>query len=164
MPWPTPVLFWLFAAVTASAGAVGVVAMTREIVRAAACSCSFALARRRRRCYFLLDAEFLAAVQLVVYTGGILILIIFGVMLTSRVAGPVRYRAVPPARSSVAAVGRRPCCCRDADAGRRAVRRRFRLVARPGRSRQPAAGSCLDRRCSATMLSRSRSPACCCWS
>jgi NADH:ubiquinone oxidoreductase subunit 6 (subunit J) len=34
--------------------------------------------------YFLLSAEFLAAVQLVVYAGGTLILIIFGVMLTSK--------------------------------------------------------------------------------
>ena len=33
--------------------------------------------------YFLLHAEFLAAVQLVVYAGGTLILIIFGVMLTN---------------------------------------------------------------------------------
>lgn len=34
--------------------------------------------------YFLLGAELLAAVQLIVYVGGVLILIIFGVMLTSR--------------------------------------------------------------------------------
>lgn len=34
--------------------------------------------------YLLLGAELLAAVQLIVYVGGILILIIFGVMLTSR--------------------------------------------------------------------------------
>ena len=34
--------------------------------------------------YFMLDAEFLAAVQLIVYAGGTLILIIFGVMLTSK--------------------------------------------------------------------------------
>jgi len=34
--------------------------------------------------YFLLDSEFLAAVQLVIYVGGTLILIVFGVMLTSR--------------------------------------------------------------------------------
>jgi NADH-quinone oxidoreductase subunit J len=33
--------------------------------------------------FFLLNAEFLAAVQLVIYVGGTLILIIFGVMLTS---------------------------------------------------------------------------------
>ena len=34
--------------------------------------------------YFMLSAEFLAAVQLIVYAGGTLILIIFGIMLTSR--------------------------------------------------------------------------------
>ncbi len=34
--------------------------------------------------YFLLEAELLAAVQLIVYAGGTLILIVFGVMLTSR--------------------------------------------------------------------------------
>lgn len=34
--------------------------------------------------YFMLSAEFLAAIQLIVYAGGTLILIIFGVMLTSK--------------------------------------------------------------------------------
>jgi len=34
--------------------------------------------------YFMMDAEFLAAIQLIVYAGGTLILILFGVMLTSR--------------------------------------------------------------------------------
>ncbi len=34
--------------------------------------------------YFLLAAELLAAVQLIVYAGGTLILIVFGIMLTSR--------------------------------------------------------------------------------
>ena len=34
--------------------------------------------------YFLMNAELLAAVQLIVYAGGTLILIVFGVMLTSR--------------------------------------------------------------------------------
>lgn len=34
--------------------------------------------------YFMLNAEFLAAVQLIVYAGGTLILIVFGVMLTSK--------------------------------------------------------------------------------
>lgn len=72
-------LFLIFALTTA-AGAIGVVAC-RNIVRAAVCLL-FALAGVAGL-YFLLNAEFLAAVQLVVYTGGILILIIFGVMLTS---------------------------------------------------------------------------------
>ncbi len=34
--------------------------------------------------YLMLDAEFLAAIQLVVYAGGTLILIVFGIMLTSK--------------------------------------------------------------------------------
>jgi NADH-quinone oxidoreductase subunit J len=34
--------------------------------------------------YFLMNAEFLAAIQLIVYAGGTLILIVFGVMLTSK--------------------------------------------------------------------------------
>ncbi|MEE9211935.1 MAG: NADH-quinone oxidoreductase subunit J [Phycisphaeraceae bacterium] len=34
--------------------------------------------------YFMLNAEFLAAIQLIVYVGGTLILIVFGVMLTSK--------------------------------------------------------------------------------
>ena len=34
--------------------------------------------------YFMLNAEFLAAIQLIVYAGGTLILIVFGVMLTNK--------------------------------------------------------------------------------
>ena len=36
------------------------------------------------RLYFLLSASFLGAIQLIVYAGGTLIVIIFGVMLTSK--------------------------------------------------------------------------------
>jgi NADH-quinone oxidoreductase subunit J len=94
MAWATPTLFYLFAAVSAF-GAVGV-AVARDIVRAAV-FLLFALAGVAG-IYFLLDAEFLAAVQLVVYVGGILVLIVFGVMLTS--ASPlVRYG---PSRGEVA--------------------------------------------------------------
>ena len=73
------VLFYLFAGIT-GVSAIGVVAC-RNIVRASVCLL-FTLSGIAGL-YFLLNAEFLAAVQLVVYTGGILILIIFGVMLTS---------------------------------------------------------------------------------
>ena len=38
--------------------------------------------------YLFLEAEFLAVVQLLVYVGAILTLIIFGVMLTARIADP----------------------------------------------------------------------------
>lgn len=37
--------------------------------------------------YVLLNADFLAITQIVIYIGGILVLIIFGVMLTNRITG-----------------------------------------------------------------------------
>src|SRR5688500_2173839 len=76
----TAVLFYLFGG-TAAASALGLV-LSRNIVRSAVCLL-FTLAGVAGL-YFLLSAEFLAAVQLVVYAGGTLILIIFGVMLTSK--------------------------------------------------------------------------------
>src|SRR5262245_49018746 len=73
-------LFWVFA-LMAGASALGVV-LSKNIVRMAV-FLLFTLAGVAGL-YFLLSAEFLAAVQLVVYAGGTLILIIFGVMLTSK--------------------------------------------------------------------------------
>ena len=74
------ILFYAFAGLCA-ASALGVV-LSRNIVRTAVCLL-FTLVGVAGL-YFLLEAEFLAAVQLVVYAGGTLILIIFGVMLTSK--------------------------------------------------------------------------------
>src|SRR5437868_12434038 len=74
------VLFYAFALMSA-ASAMAVV-MSRNIVRTAVALLFTLLGVGGL--YFLLDAEFLAAVQLVVYAGGTLILIIFGVMLTSK--------------------------------------------------------------------------------
>src|SRR5437763_9431499 len=76
----TAVLFYLFAAM--AGGSALCVVISRNIVRTAV-ALLFTLAGVAGM-YFLLDAEFLAAVQLVVYAGGTLILIIFGVMLTSK--------------------------------------------------------------------------------
>ena len=73
-------LFYLFALISA-VSALGVV-ISRNIVRTAV-ALLFTLVGVGGL-YFLLSAEFLAAVQLVVYAGGTLILIIFGVMLTSK--------------------------------------------------------------------------------
>src|ERR1051325_11099705 len=73
-------LFWVFAAM-AGASALGVV-ISKNIVRMAV-FLLFTLTGVAGL-YFLLSAEFLAAVQLVVYAGGTLILIIFGVMLPSK--------------------------------------------------------------------------------
>src|SRR5438132_9253204 len=74
------VLFYVFALMSAIS-AIGLV-LSRNIVRTAVCLLFTLIGVAGL--YFLLSAEFLAAVQLVVYAGGTLILIIFGVMLTSK--------------------------------------------------------------------------------
>jgi NADH-quinone oxidoreductase subunit J len=76
----TAVLFYLFAAL--AAGSALCVVASRNIVRTAV-ALLFTLAGVAGL-YVLLSAEFLAAVQLVVYAGGTLILIVFGIMLTSK--------------------------------------------------------------------------------
>jgi NADH-quinone oxidoreductase subunit J len=78
---PLPaVLFYGFAGLVL--GGAFAVALARNIVRQAI-GLLFALAGMSGF-YLLLQAEFLAAVQLVVYVGGTLILVIFGVMLTAK--------------------------------------------------------------------------------
>jgi len=76
----TTVFFYLFAIVTVTAAAVMV--FSKNIVHSA-----FALMFTLigvAALYVLLYADFLAATQLLVYVGGILILILFGVMLTTQ--------------------------------------------------------------------------------
>src|SRR5947208_8540814 len=76
----TAVLFYIFALM--AGGSALAVVVTKNIVRMAV-ALLFTLTGVAGL-YFLLNAEFLAAVQLVVYAGGTLILIVFGVMLTSK--------------------------------------------------------------------------------
>jgi NADH:ubiquinone oxidoreductase subunit 6 (subunit J) len=74
-------VFWVFATVTVSSAAVMV--LSRKLIYSA-----FALLFTFfgvAGLYVLLGADFLAAVQLLVYVGGILVLLLFGVMLTHRV-------------------------------------------------------------------------------
>lgn len=90
-----PLLFFVFAALTV--GSAWAIVLSQNIVRMAvyllltlAGAAAF---------YFMLQAEFLAAVQLIVYAGGTLILIVFGVMLTSKspflkLATPMPERAM----------------------------------------------------------------------
>ncbi len=77
------VAFYLFAAITLVAGAVVVTA--RNIVHSAIALIAsfFGVAAL----YVLLDAELLAAVQVLIYVGGITILLLFAIMLTSRISG-----------------------------------------------------------------------------
>src|SRR5438046_10256653 len=73
-------LFWILAIVTGLC-AVAVV-VTQNIVRAAAWLL-FALAGTSG-IFFLLGADFVGATQLLVYVGGTLVLVVFGVMLTAQ--------------------------------------------------------------------------------
>jgi NADH-quinone oxidoreductase subunit J len=75
-----PLLFWVTAILT-GASAVGVV-VTQNIVRAAAWLL-FALGGTAG-IFFLLGADFVGATQLLVYVGGTLVLVVFGVMLTAQ--------------------------------------------------------------------------------
>lgn len=74
------ILFYLFAVITLASACV--VVFSRNIVRAA-----FALLFAFfgvAGIYVFLLADFIAVTQLLIYVGGILVLILFGVMLTSR--------------------------------------------------------------------------------
>jgi NADH-quinone oxidoreductase subunit J len=73
--------FFLFFAVTACAFAVAVV-MTSNIVRMAAYLVVSLGAVAGL--FFIAGADFLGAVQLMVYVGGTMVLLVFGVMLTAR--------------------------------------------------------------------------------
>jgi NADH:ubiquinone oxidoreductase subunit 6 (subunit J) len=80
---PLPMILFYMIGGMAAGGAIAVAAC-RNIIHAAV-GLLFSLIGVAG-IFFLLGAEFLAAVQLVVYVGGTLILLIFGVMLTSRSA------------------------------------------------------------------------------
>src|SRR5436309_6225863 len=73
-------LFWIAAALTGVSAVMVVV--TQNIVRAAAWLL-FTLAGTAG-VYFLLGSDFIGATQLIVYVGGTLVLVVFGVMLTAQ--------------------------------------------------------------------------------
>jgi NADH-quinone oxidoreductase subunit J len=95
-------IFYFLAAFTVWAAAV--VVLGKNIVRAAV-ALIFAFCGMAAL-YVLLDAEFLAAVQVLIYVGGITILLLFAIMLTSRIgtktARVINDQAV---LSGIAAVG-----------------------------------------------------------
>ena len=75
-----PILFWIIALATALCAIATVVA--QNIVRSATWLL-FTLAGTSG-IFFLLGADLVAAVQLLVYVGGTLVLVVFGVMLTAQ--------------------------------------------------------------------------------
>jgi NADH-quinone oxidoreductase subunit J len=92
------VLFAIIAAVTA-VSALGVV-LSRNIVRAAIWLLFTLIGVSLS--YFLLGAEFLGAAQLIVYVGGTLVLVVFGVMLTAQ--GPLAAFKTRPAEWIIGAI------------------------------------------------------------
>ncbi len=74
-------VFWAFALVTVGSAAVVVLSRTLIYSAFALLGTFFGVAGL----YVLLGADFLAAVQLLVYVGGILVLLLFGVMLTHKI-------------------------------------------------------------------------------
>lgn len=74
--------FYLFGGL--AVGASVAIVLTESIVRAAAWLLAALVACAGL--YFLLAANFLAVIQLIVYAGGILVLIVFGILLTARSA------------------------------------------------------------------------------
>lgn len=89
------IAFYIFAALVLTS-AIGVVA-SRNIVRSA--TCLLGTLGGVACLYFVLNANFIAAIQLIVYAGGTLILIVFGVMLTSK--SP--YAVFTPTRGQIVA-------------------------------------------------------------
>jgi NADH-quinone oxidoreductase subunit J len=77
---PEAVVFYIFATVTVGSAAVVVLARSLIYSAFALLFTFFGVAGL----YVLLGADFLAATQLLVYVGGILVLLLFGVMLTHK--------------------------------------------------------------------------------
>src|SRR5713226_3265557 len=95
---PETFLFYVIAGLTAAC-AIGVV-VTQNIVRSAA-YLLFTLGGTAA-VFFLLGADFVGATQLLVYVGGTLVLVVFGVMLTAQ--GPFISMKTGAAEWAVAAV------------------------------------------------------------
>ncbi len=79
--------FYIFATVIVISGAVTV--LNKNLIYAA--FALLVLLSSVAAMFFILGAEFLAMVQILIYVGGILILVVFGIMLTGQVkAVPIR--------------------------------------------------------------------------
>ncbi|HVO13555.1 MAG TPA: NADH-quinone oxidoreductase subunit J, partial [Vicinamibacteria bacterium] len=74
-------VFWAFAIVTVGSAAVVVLSRTLIYSAFALLGTFFGVAGL----YAMLGADFLAATQLLIYVGGILVLLLFGVMLTHKI-------------------------------------------------------------------------------
>jgi NADH-quinone oxidoreductase subunit J len=99
---PEAAVFWTFAAL--AIGSAMVVVLARSLIYSAFALLGtfFAVAGL----YVLLGADFLAATQLLVYVGGILVLLLFGVMLTHKIYDlDLRTETTQFAPGAIVAVG-----------------------------------------------------------
>jgi NADH-quinone oxidoreductase subunit J len=80
-----PILFWLFAAMAVAGGLMAVL-LPRIVHAVFSLMLSFVGVAA---VYVLAGADFLAITQVVVYVGGVLVLIAFGILLTGRTADSV---------------------------------------------------------------------------
>jgi len=78
---PEAAVFYIFAAITLGSAVVVVLARSLIYSAFALLGAFFGVAGL----YVLLGADFLAATQLLIYVGGILVLLLFGVMLTHKI-------------------------------------------------------------------------------
>src|SRR5271157_3730493 len=93
-----PILFWVIAGITAVCAIATVV--TQNIVRCATWLL-FTLAGTAG-VFFLLAADLVGAVQILVYVGGTLVLVVFGVMLTAQ--GPFINMKASAAEWAISAI------------------------------------------------------------
>jgi NADH-quinone oxidoreductase subunit J len=95
-------VFYLFAALTVGSAAVVVLARSLIYSAFALLFTFFGVAGL----YVLLGADFLAATQLLIYVGGILVLLLFGVMLTHKIYDlDLRSEVTQPLAGWLIAVG-----------------------------------------------------------
>ncbi len=96
------IVFYVFAAIIVASASL--VAFSRNLVYSA-----FALLFTFfgvAGIYVMLSADFLAAVQLLIYVGGILVLIIFAVMLTQRISEvEISNQSLRPAQGALILIG-----------------------------------------------------------
>ena len=146
------IVFYVFAAVTVASAAIVVLARSLIYSAFALLFTFFGVAGL----YVLLGADFLAATQLLVYVGGILVLLLFGVMLTHKL-----YDL--DLRSEVTQFPRRPHRVRGA---LRRPRHHLQQDAVGGRPRTAPARPPRRRSAGCSWASTScpsRRPPCCCW-
>ena len=155
--WEQQVAFWILA-VAMGGAAIGVV-RTKNVVHAALFL--VVVLAGAAALYILLAAEFVAWVQVLIYIGAVVILFLFGIMLTR---APMRGEgATPRQRPALGGRRRRAVRLRRADDdARRRVRGPGDPV-RPRARRTRAARPPSEPTSSARTSCRSRSSRCCCW-